>query len=145
MEQRYLNLKKNLQTIKGENPTTPIYFFDESRFGTHSKLGYGWFRKGERTEVKIKLGFNNFYLYSAVNISTGKDVTLRAPSVNSDCMNIWLDQFSYFLNGEQAILVMDGAGWHKSKNLNIPSNLKIIFLPPYSPQLNPHFYPQIKK
>jgi transposase len=33
--------------------------------------------------------------------------------------------------------VIDGAGWHKSGDLNIPENLSILFLPPYSPELNP--------
>jgi transposase len=32
---------------------------------------------------------------------------------------------------------MDGAGWHKSKSLQVPENIKIILLPPYSPELNP--------
>ncbi len=32
---------------------------------------------------------------------------------------------------------MDGAGWHKSKGLRIPETIKIMFLPPYSPELNP--------
>jgi transposase len=34
-------------------------------------------------------------------------------------------------------LVMDCAGWHKSKNLQIPENILIVYLPPYSPELNP--------
>jgi len=32
---------------------------------------------------------------------------------------------------------MDGAGWHKSKKLEIPDNIEIVYLPPYSPELNP--------
>jgi transposase len=32
---------------------------------------------------------------------------------------------------------MDSAGWHRSKNLKIPQNIEIVFLPPYSPELNP--------
>jgi transposase len=32
---------------------------------------------------------------------------------------------------------MDGAGWHKSKDLKIPENIDIFLLPPYSPELNP--------
>ena len=32
---------------------------------------------------------------------------------------------------------MDQAGWHKSNELVIPSNIEIWFLPPYSPELNP--------
>ncbi len=34
-------------------------------------------------------------------------------------------------------MVMDGAGWHQSKKLIIPGNIRIIILPPYSPELNP--------
>ena len=31
---------------------------------------------------------------------------------------------------------MDGASWHKSKNLIIPKNIQIVLLPPYCPELN---------
>lgn len=41
------------------------------------------------------------------------------------------------LGSENAILIMDQAGWHKSKDLIVPVNLEIWFLPPYSPELNP--------
>ena len=41
------------------------------------------------------------------------------------------------LEGREVLLVMDGAGWHKSKALKIPKNIEIIYLPPYSPELNP--------
>ena len=48
-----------------------IFFFDESRFGTHSKIGHGWYKTGSRTRVDVKLGFQNFYVYSAVEPSKG--------------------------------------------------------------------------
>ena len=32
---------------------------------------------------------------------------------------------------------MDGAGWHKSKNLIIPKNIQIVLLKPYCPELIP--------
>lgn len=34
-------------------------------------------------------------------------------------------------------MVLDGASWHKARQLNVPSNMRLIFLPPYSPELNP--------
>lgn len=119
------------------NITDALYFFDESRFGTHSKLGYGWFKRGSRTNVPIKLGFENFYVYSAVNPITGNDFTLIAPNVNTTCMNMFLAQMSKHMNDTDAIIVMDCAGWHKSKKLVVPNNIKIVYLPPYSPELNP--------
>ncbi|MEY3250794.1 MAG: hypothetical protein RLZZ27_902 [Actinomycetota bacterium] len=110
---------------------------DESRFGTHSKIGHGWFKTGIRTPVKIKLGYKNFYLYSAVNPKTGKEFTLLLPSVNIDCMNIFLAEFAKVNQDKKIAIVMDGAGWHKSGKLILPKNIRIIILPPYSPELNP--------
>jgi transposase len=116
---------------------TDLYFFDESRFGTHSKIGHGWFKRGTRTEVKVKLGFKNFYLYSAVNPKSGESFSLTLPKVNTVCMNRFLEEMVEYIGSKQTIIIMDGAGWHKSKDLKIPSNIEIIYLPPYSPELNP--------
>jgi transposase len=119
------------------NKDKSFYFFDESRFGTYSNLGYGWFKKGSRTEIKVKLGFQNFYLYSAVNPKTGEDFTCQIPHINTDWMNLFLKELSFSLKNKEIFLIMDGAGWHKSNALKIPSNIDIIYLPPYSPELNP--------
>jgi transposase len=39
--------------------------------------------------------------------------------------------------GRHAVVVMDQAGWHSTKRLEIPNNISILHLPPYSPELNP--------
>ena len=124
-----------------------MFFFDESRFGTHSKLGHGWFPTGERTQVAVKLGFANFYLYTALEPKSGESFTLEIPYVNTDCMSVFLQELSKEYAGDELILVMDGAGWHKSKNLQVPDNIEIIILPPYSPELNPveRFWQNIKQ
>jgi transposase len=110
--------------------------FDESRFGTHSKIGHDWFKKGTRTPVSVKLGFKNFYLYSSVAPTTGEECTWLFPRVNVQCMNLYLDRLASEAK-ERLLLVLDGAGWHKSKDLVVPENVEIMFLPPYSPELNP--------
>jgi transposase len=38
---------------------------------------------------------------------------------------------------EHIVLIMDGAGWHKSKALQLPDGITVLLLPPYSPELNP--------
>ncbi|WP_265035308.1 MULTISPECIES: IS630 family transposase [unclassified Wolbachia] len=129
--------KKNLNEIVEKNQQKEVFFFDESRFGTHSKVGHGWFKKGSRTQVKVKIGRENFYLYSAINPRNGDDVSLLAPHVNTDCMNIFLEQMSKDLGTREAFLIMDCASWHRSKGLKTPENITIIYLPPYSPELNP--------
>lgn len=122
-------------------------FFDEARFGTHSKIGHGWFLQGFRTGQKVNLGFKNFYVYSAIDPKTGDDLTLFMPKVNTDCMNLYLQELSLHLDEKQAIIVMDQAGWHKSKKLVVPQNIEIELLPPYSPELNPveRFWRYIKR
>jgi transposase len=114
-----------------------VMFFDESRFGTHSKIGHGWFKTGERSRVKIKLGYQNFYLYSATNQITGEVFSLIMPKVDSAYMNEYLQRLALNVGDKKVALIMDGAGWHKSKGLRVPENIKIIYLPPYSPELNP--------
>src|SRR5215218_5604400 len=53
-------------------------------------------------------------------------------------MNEFLAQFAATrAEDEHAIMVLDRAGWHKAKRLVIPSNVTRVWLPPYSPQLNP--------
>lgn len=69
--------------------------------------------------------------------ASGLDFSLILPVVNTHAMNEFLKQLSNALGDKEAIVVMDCAGWHKSKKLKIPKNIEIIYLPPYSPELNP--------
>lgn len=52
-------------------------------------------------------------------------------------MNVFLQELSAVLGERMGLIILDGAGWHKSKKLEIPANVEILYLPPYSPELNP--------
>jgi len=53
-------------------------------------------------------------------------------------MGVYLEDFSRHLrHGIHALLVLDGAGWHTSKSLAVPSNVTLQFLPPKAPESNP--------
>ena len=45
------------------------------------------------------------------------------------------------------LMAMDGAGWHRANALTVPKNMALIFLPPYSPELNPveHIWDSIRE
>ncbi len=90
-----------------------------------------------RTPIKVKLGFKNFYLYSAVSPLSGDSCTLLLPCVNVEAMNSFLAEMEKSYPHEEILLIMDGASWHKSKDLRVPHNIQILCLPPYSPELNP--------
>ena len=44
---------------------------------------------------------------------------------------------------KQIVLVLDRAGWHTSLKLRVPDHVHLLFLPPYSPELQPaeHLWP----
>lgn len=53
-------------------------------------------------------------------------------------MQIHLDEISKKVTFKKhAVLVVDRAGWHRAKGLKIPQNISLLYLPPYSPELNP--------
>ena len=62
----------------------------------------------------------------------------RVSYANTWIMNLYLKDFAKQLpSNTHALMVMDGAGWHRSIELEIPENVSILLLPPYSPELNP--------
>lgn len=100
-------------------------------------MGRVWARQGSIPTVLVQPGYKNFYLYSAVNHATGDHFTLFLPWVNTVMMQYFLDCFAGTLGQTQVILVVDGAGWHRAKDLQVPAEIQLYFLPPYSPELNP--------
>jgi len=81
--------------------------------------------------------FEYTYLYKAVNPKTGESFSLIMPRMNTDNMNKFLEEFKKFTKRKKVVLIMDNATFHKSKNLKVPEGIKIYYLPPYTPELNP--------
>jgi transposase len=58
--------------------------------------------------------------------------------LNTAAMNLFLAELSQAVApGAHGIVLMDKAGWHTAGELRVPKNLSLVFLPPYSPELNP--------
>ena len=132
-------LKKTQDLFKkvGNKANTKVMFFDEGRFGLRSTTMRIWAKKGKRLRVHVQQGFKNFYGYTSVCPFDGSNFTLLMPGVNTQYMSKYLEKLSEKYKGYELIIFMDQAGWHKSKELNIPKNIQIDFLPAYSPELNP--------
>ncbi len=77
------------------------------------------------------------YAFAAIEPKTGESVSLILPEVNGQTMSLFLAEVASRYPEEQVVMVLDGAAWHKSKELVIPETMTLIFLPPYSPELNP--------
>lgn len=111
---------------------------DEARFGQQGTTTRMWARTGSRSTAVKQTRYEWVYLYAAVEPRTGASVALQVPDINPVTMNVFLEMLSRELDeGDHAILIMDQAGWHKARKLAVPGNITILYLPPYSPELNP--------
>ena len=117
--------------------TINIYFQDESRFGLLTIPRRIITVKGVKPLMPYQHKFNNFYLFGAFSPITGTHFTLELPKCNSDCFQLYLDEFSQQNPDELKIVFLDNGAFHKAKKLDIPPNIVLLFIPPYSPELNP--------
>ena len=87
--------------------------------------------------VQIDYQYDWFYLYGAVEPTTGEAFFLQLPRLTADCFQLFINQLSVAYPDSLNIVVLDNGRFHRAKSLCIPENVVFIFLPPYSPELNP--------
>ena len=81
--------------------------------------------------------FQSLYLFGAFSPITGDHFLLEMPHCNAHTFQLFLNEFSLHKPTELKVMVLDNGAFHKAKALIIPENIILIFLPPYSPELNP--------
>lgn len=115
-----------------------LWFMDEARVGQKGGLTHVWYQKGVRPRGVRQQGFASAHLFGAVCPERGAGVALVLPEISTAAMEVFLAELARAVSaGTHVALVLDGAGWHVSKQLVVPANLTLIPLPPYSPELNP--------
>ena len=115
-----------------------IWFQDEARIGQKVTLTYVWARRGTRPRAVQDTRYMSAYLFGAVCPQRGVGAGLVMPRANAGSLNAHLAEIARTVTpGAHAVLVLDGAGWHKSTDLVVPGNLSLLMLPPYEPELNP--------
>jgi hypothetical protein len=122
-------------------------FEDEARFGRISDPRRCWAPAGMRPEVHTQIVREYEYAFAAVSPHDGTLDTLVLPWANTEARGIFLAEISQRHANEFIVLVLDGAGWHRAKHLQIPSNMKLVPLPAWSPQLNPveHVWDEVRE
>ena len=112
-------------------------FEDEAGFGRINKPKYCWCNNNIRPSVACHHIREYRYAFGSVEPVTGESFFLVLPNCNTENMNVFLKEVSEYFCNDILILVCDGAVWHKSKRLNIPENIIITHIPPYTPEMNP--------
>lgn len=100
-----------------------------------------WAPKGQQPRVlsastRQKVGF-----FGALNLKTGCLLTKEASTFNAETFGDFLHYLLQHTQGK-LYLILDNASWHKARDLRDffienQDRLVGIFLPPYSPELNP--------
>ena len=114
-----------------------LMFQDEGRFGLLGKPRRCWAPVGVRPCVGARLLRKFSYAFAAVSPHDGVMDSLVLPWVNTETMSMFLTMVSARHEDEFVIMVMDQAGWHVASGLEVPHNMRLVFLPPYSPEINP--------
>jgi hypothetical protein len=129
------------KALLGTTADTPVEIWvqDEARVGQKGTHGYVWAPKGSRPLIVRDNRHDSAYIFGAICPQHGVRAAMITPSVNTEMMNLHLVEIStQVAPGAKAILVCDGVGWHqRGKALEIPANITLLSLPPYSPELNP--------
>ncbi len=72
--------------------------------------------------------------YSPIN---GNSFVWEINGVNTAVFEAYLKEFSQYNPQEYKIVIIDNAGFHSTKNIEIPKNIFLLRIPPYAPELNP--------
>ena len=117
-----------------------LMFQDEGRFGLLGKPRRCWAPAGVRPVVGARLLRKFSYAFAAVSPHDGVMDSLIVPWVNASTMSMFLSSVAQRHPDEYIVMVMDQAGRHIAQELEVPQNMRLVLLAPYSPEINPAEY-----
>ena len=130
-------MRKARRAAKRRGRKLRIMLADEARFGRINRPRPCWAPIGTRPEVAAQLIREYIYLYGAVSPKNGCCVYLIMPTSNTACFQAFLQALARKFARQDILLVLDGAPNHRCGDLAVPANITLLYLPPYSPELNP--------
>jgi len=123
--------------VRQANREIRYFAQDESRFGLKTLIGRLITACGVKPIGQWQWLFKAFWLYGAVEPTTGESFFLQFSHVDTACFQRFLDEFSKAYPESLNILQVDNGRFHKGKGLVVPENVILLFQPPYCPELNP--------
>lgn len=131
-----------MRRLRAANPgkVVEVWGQDEARLGLKPVTRRVWWLRGCRPHSCGRTRYEWLYVYGFVRPATGQAFTLILPRVNVEWMDQAVASFAAHADPEGTkilVLVLDNAGWHRAKRLAVPANVRLHFLPPCTPQLQP--------
>jgi transposase len=128
-----------LQEVIPPANTRPVRVFsqDESRFGLLTIRRRRLTARGVQPIGSVQHIFEWFYGYGAVEPTTGDRFFLELPYLNAEMFQLFVDAFAQAFPDSLNLLLLDNSGAHTAHQLTIPETVRLVYLPPYCPELNP--------
>ncbi len=137
-QEEFVEFYKELKQAKGVKD--PIYYMDGVHPQHNSVAAYGWIKKGKVKELKSNTGRQRLNINGAINIEEISPVVGYSKSINAQSTISLLKKIeSKHLDAESIYTICDNARYYRSKKVKEyleKSKTKLVFLPPYSPNLN---------
>lgn len=114
-----------------------VFAQDEARFGLLTVRRRRLTARGVQPVGTVQQAFHKFSVYGAGAPASGDHFFLDLPHLNRTHCQIFLDAFAQAYSDSLHILVLDNIGAPTAKRLIIPDNIRLVLLPPYTPDLNP--------
>lgn len=125
---------------KGVEVEVDVWAQDEARLGLKPIVRRIWVLPGVRPEAISWHRYEWLYVYAFVHPTSGRTEWFILPTVSAEVMSLALAAFARAIGAgprKRILLVIDRAGWHDANDLVIPDGIELVFLPPYTPQLQP--------
>lgn len=140
-QEQFLHTYQKIKTNLGLNDQ--IYFGDATHPEHNTKPSYGWILKGKNNDkfIKTNSGRERLNLNGALNLKDQRTVVLQEETINSDSTIRLLKRLGKVQPKGKIYLVLDNASHHHSRQVKLwlkgRRRFKLVFLPTYSPNLNP--------
>jgi len=93
--------------------------------------------KGLRPLVNYQHRFSNTYLWGSYSPITGDQFVWEIEGVDKKIFQSYLEEFSKYKPEEYKIMIIDNARFHSINESELPENIILLNIPPYTPELNP--------
>lgn len=137
-QQAFIEEYEQIKADKGEND--PVYFADATHPQHNSVPSYGWIKKGKEKGLKANCGRQRLNINGAINIETLEPVTGFYDTINAQATIDLFDKIELkHPDADVIYIIVDNARYYRScllKEHVERTKIKLIFLPPYSPNLN---------
>lgn len=102
--------------------------------------------KGIRPLISSEIRREYYYLFGMIEPLTGKDFMFELPGLETQTMQLFMDEFALEDKESLHFIPVDNASSHTTEKLKVAENIVFIFLPANAPELNPieRFWKELK-